>query len=106
MPALRLFLGTASEEVRMTAQQKREKPEIAGGSQKHRPEMPGHTPSRPEMTGPDTSKPETPGRGRPGAMPENPASVDHKHEPAGIDSGTDRTGESSTEQFRAKRGRS
>ena len=75
----------------MTAQQKREKPEITGGSQKNRPEMPAHTPPRPEMTG----------RGKPGTMPENPASIDHEHEPAGIDPRTDRT-----KQSGEKRGRS
>jgi hypothetical protein len=48
-----------------------------------KPEMPGHTPKRPEMTG----------KGKPGTMPENPASIDHEHEPAGIDPGTDRTKE-------------
>ncbi|GAB2177377.1 hypothetical protein [Dongia sp. agr-C8] len=48
-----------------------------------KPEMPGHSPKRPEMTG----------RGKPGTMPENPASIDHAHEPAGIDPGTDRSKE-------------
>lgn len=75
----------------MTAQQKRERPEYDGRSQKERPEMPGHTPPRPEMTG----------KGKPGTMPENPASIDHEHEPAGIDPGTDRTKEHSE-----KRGKS
>jgi hypothetical protein len=69
--------------MRMAAQQKREKPEIIGKA-KPRPEMPGHTKPRPEMTG----------KGKPGAMPENPASIDHEHEPAGIDPATDRTKES------------
>jgi hypothetical protein len=50
---------------------------------RHKPEMPAHTPPRPETTG----------RGRPGAMPENPASIDPEHEPAGIDPGTDRSRE-------------
>jgi hypothetical protein len=40
-----------------------------------------HKRERPEMTG----------KGKPGTMPENPASIDHEHEPAGIDPGTDRT---------------
>jgi len=73
----------------MTAQQKLEKPEITGGSQKNRPEMPAQTPPRPEMTGHDTSR-----GGKPGTMPENPASIDHEHEPAGIDPRTDRTKQS------------
>jgi hypothetical protein len=68
--------------MRMTAQQKREKPEIANRA-KPRPEMPGQAKPKPEMTG----------KGKPGAMPENPASIDHEHEPAGIDPGTDRTKE-------------
>ena len=63
--------------------QKRERPEYSGESQKNRPEMPAKTPPRPEMTG----------RGKPGTMPENPASIDREHEPAGIDPGTDRTKE-------------
>jgi hypothetical protein len=67
----------------MTAQPKREKPETAGDGKKHRPEMPAHTPPRPEMTG----------RGKPGTMPENPANIDHEHEPAGIDPRIDRTKE-------------
>jgi hypothetical protein len=67
----------------MTAQQKRKRPEYSGESLKKRPEMPPKTPMRPEMTG----------RGKPGTMPENPASIDHKHEPAGIDPHTDRTKE-------------
>lgn len=79
----------------MTAQQKREKPETTG-SQKDRPEMPAHTPPRPEMTGRGMT-----GRGKPGTMPENPASIDHEHEPAGIDPRTDRT-----KQSGEKRGRS
>ncbi len=66
----------------MTAPQKRDKPEMPG-KPKHRPEMPAHTPPRPEITG----------KGRPGAMPENPASIDHEHEPAGIYPTTDRTRE-------------
>jgi hypothetical protein len=66
----------------MTAQPKREKPEITGAA-KPKPEMPGHTKPSPEMTG----------KGKPGAMPENPANIDHEHEPAGIDPGTDRTKE-------------
>jgi hypothetical protein len=45
------------------------------------------------------------GRGKPGTMPENPASIDHEHEPAGIDPGTDRTKES-TPQHGEKRGKS
>jgi hypothetical protein len=85
-----------SQEARMTAQQKRERPVYDGRSRKDRPEMPGHTPPRPEMTGPDKT-----GRGKPGTMPENPASIDHVHEPAGIDPGTDRTKEQSE-----KRGKS
>ena len=64
----------------MTAQQKREKPEITGNP-KPRPEMPGPSKPRPEITG----------RGKPGAMPENPANIDHEHEPAGIDPDTDRS---------------
>ena len=60
----------------MTAEPKRRKPE-----------MPAHTPPRPEMTGQKI------GRGKPGTMPENPASIDHEHEPAGIDPRTDRTKE-------------
>jgi len=79
----------------MSGQQKRERPEYPGGSRKDRPEMPAKTPSRPEMTG----------RGKPGTMPENPASIDHEHEPAGIDPGTDRTKES-TPQHGEKRGKS
>jgi hypothetical protein len=67
----------------MTADPKREKPESPGGSNRNRPEMPGHTPDRPETTG----------KNRPGTMPENPANVDLEHEPAGIDPGTDRTTE-------------
>ncbi|MDQ7248696.1 hypothetical protein [Dongia sedimenti] len=66
----------------MTAQQKREKPEIAGKA-KPEPEMSGRTQPRPEMTG----------KNKPGTMPENPANVDREHEPAGIDPGTDRTKE-------------
>ena len=66
----------------MAAQQKREKPESPGKA-KHRPEMSGHTKPQPEMTR----------KGKPGAMPENPDSIDHEHEPAGIDPGTDRTKE-------------
>lgn len=66
----------------MTVQQKREKPEITGKA-KPAPEMPGHPKPRPEMTG----------KGKPGTMPENPANIDHEHEPAGIDPGTDRTQE-------------
>ena len=54
----------------MSAQQKREQPEI-----RRQPKP------RPEMTG----------KGKPGTMPENPASIDHEHEPAGIDPSTDRT---------------
>ena len=57
----------------MTAQQKRERPEATGESHKNQPEIPG--------------------RGKPGTMPENPASIDHQHEPAGIDPHTDRTKE-------------
>jgi len=53
------------------------------------PEMPGHVPPRPETTGTQNT-----GKGKPGTMPENPASIDHQHEPAGIDPGTDRTKES------------
>jgi hypothetical protein len=71
------------EEARMTAQQKREQPEYEGGSRKDQPEMPGRTRPQPEMTG----------KGKPGSMPENPANIDHEHEPAGIDPGTDRTKE-------------
>jgi len=66
----------------MSAQQKREKPESTG-KPKPQPEMPGHTRPQPEMTG----------KGKPGTMPENPASIDREHEPAGIDPGTDRTKE-------------
>jgi len=66
----------------MTAQQKRDKPEMTGKA-KPKPEMPGHTKPRPEM----------PGRGESGAMPENPANIDRDHEPAGIAPGTDRTKE-------------
>jgi len=66
----------------VTAQQKRERPESTGEA-KHRPEMPGGAKPRPEMTG----------KGKPGTMPENPASIDPVHEPAGIDPGTDRTKE-------------
>ncbi len=77
------------KEVRMSAQPKR-----------HKPEMPAHMPQRPEMTG----------RGRPGTMPENPASIDQEHEPAGIDPGTDRTNENrhdhGPDDHRQKRGRS
>ena len=65
----------------MTAQQRRERPEYEGQSRKGQPEMPGGTRPQPEMTG----------KGKPGTMPENPASIDHEHEPAGIDPGTDRT---------------
>jgi hypothetical protein len=61
-----------NQEARMSAQPKPKQPE-----------MPGHTPKRPEMTGKD----------EPGTMPENPASIDHEHEPAGIAPGTDRTKE-------------
>jgi hypothetical protein len=68
--------------MRMTAQPKREKPEVAE-KPKPGPEMPGHTKPRPEIRG----------RGEPGTMPENPANIDHEHEPAGIDPGTDRTKE-------------
>jgi hypothetical protein len=75
----------------MTAQPKRERPGPDGRSRKDRPEMPARTPPRPEMTG----------RGKPGSMPENPASIDHEHEPAGIDPGTDRT-----KQHVEKRGKS
>jgi hypothetical protein len=73
--------------MRMTVQQRREKPEITGKT-KPRPEMPGQSKPRPEMTGPEKT-----GRGKPGTMPENPASIDHEHEPAGIDPGTDRSKE-------------
>jgi len=66
----------------MMAQPKREKPEITGTA-KPRPEMPSQPKPGPEMTG----------KGRPGSMPENPASIDHEHEPAGIDPRTDRTKE-------------
>ena len=64
----------------MTAQPKRETPEFTGKT-KPWPEMPGKTPPQPEMTG----------KGKPGTMPENPASIDHEHEPAGIDPSTDRS---------------
>jgi hypothetical protein len=72
----------SEEEAPMTAQPKRERPE-SPGKPKPRPEMPGPARPQPEMTG----------RGKPGTMPENPASIDHEHEPAGIDPGTDRTQE-------------
>ena len=65
----------------MSAQQKREQPEYGGQSRKDRPEIQRPAKPQPEMTG----------RGKPGAMPENPANIDHEHEPAGIDPGTDRT---------------
>ena len=67
----------------MTAQRKPEQPEYKGGSRKDQPEMPAGARPRPEMTG----------KGKPGTMPENPASIDRAHEPAGIDPGTDRTKE-------------
>jgi hypothetical protein len=73
--------------MRMTAQQRRDKAEITGKT-KPQPEMPGRTEARPEMGGPEKT-----GRGKPGTMPENPANIDHEHEPAGIDPGTDRTKE-------------
>jgi len=73
------------------AAQKSERPEYSGESQKNKPEMPAKNPPRPEMTG----------KGRPGTMPENPASIDHEHEPAGIDPGTDRT-----QEHAEKRGKS
>jgi len=75
----------------MSAQQKRERPEYSGESHKNRPEMPGQRKPQPEMTG----------RGKPGTMPENPTSIDHEHEPAGIDPGTDRT-----KEHEEKRGKS
>lgn len=62
---------------------------------RHKPEMPAHTPPRPE----------TAGKGSPGTMPENPANIDHEHEPAGIDPGTDRTKENPNDHGQ-KRGRS
>ena len=68
----------------MSAHQKREQPEVTCESHKNRPEMPAHNPAKPEITG----------KGKPGTMPENPASIDREHEPAGIDPGTDRTQES------------
>ena len=77
----------------MTAQQKRERPEYEGKSQKDQPEMPGGQRPRPEMTGQDKTGPDKTGRGTPGSMPENPANIDLEHEPAGIDPGTDRTKE-------------
>ena len=67
----------------MSVQQKRERPEYSGESQKNRPEMPAERKPQPETTG----------KGRPGTMPENPANIDREHEPAGIDPGTDRTQE-------------
>jgi hypothetical protein len=71
----------------MTAQQKREKPEITG------PEITSRAKPEPEMSGRTQPRPEMTGKGKPGTMPENPSNVDREHEPAGIDPGTDRTKE-------------
>lgn len=65
----------------MTAQPKQEMPNAGGRPGKDRPEIPRHP-------GP---KPETTGKGKPGTMPENPASIDHERDPAGIDPATDRS---------------
>lgn len=64
----------------MSALQKRAQPESPGNPQK-KPELPHRPEPKPEITG----------KGKPGAMPENPANVDHEHEPAGIDRKVDRT---------------
>lgn len=65
----------------MTAQ-RRARPESPGGPAKPRPEIRRHPAPKPEMPAPE-----------PGTMPENPASIDREHEPAGIAPGTDRTKE-------------
>ena len=75
----------------MSAQQKRERPEYSGESQKNRPEMQDRQKPQPEMTG----------RGEPGTMPENPANVDRQRAPAGLPPGTGSTKENSE-----KRGKS
>jgi hypothetical protein len=67
----------------MTAQ-KRERPEFTVESQKNRPDITG---------------------GKPGTMPENPASVDHRHEPAGLAPGTDRTKEHPAQEHPTQRGK-
>lgn len=53
-----------------------------------RPAEPGaHTTRAAERAG---GRGERPGKGKPGTMPENPASVDHAHEPAGLKPGENR----------------